>query len=108
MTKLNNDLSKREQMNQENHELKKQSKEQHSINKFSNHIVNAPKIPKWQVFIEPPKLNLNHVSLPVNNKASNNYSLTNYNLEFIKLSTLNKLLTHLSILSLLSNPNKLY
>jgi hypothetical protein len=85
MTKLNNDLSKREQMNQENHELKKQLKEQHSINKFSNHILNAPKIPKRQVFIEPPKLNLNHVSLIVNNKRSNNYSPSNYNLKFTKI-----------------------
>ena len=108
MTKFNNDLSKREQMNQENHELKKQLKEKHSINKFSNHILNAPKIPKLQVFIEPPKLNLNHVSLPVNNKTSNNYALSNYNLEFIKLSTLNKSSTYLPILSVLSNPNKLY
>ena len=108
MTKFNNDLSKKEQITQKNHELKKQSIEQHSINKFLNHILNAPKIPRRQVFIEPPKLNLNYVSLPVNNKTSNNYSSTNYNLEFITPSTLNKLSTYLPILSLLSNPNKLY
>ena len=105
MTKFNSDLSKREQINQENNELRKQLKEQHVINKFSNHILNAPKIPKRHVFIEPPKLNLNHASLLVNNK-NDNYSSTNYNLEFTKLSNSNKQSKHLTILSLLCKQSK--